>query len=114
VISKLGLTSHRGRSILWPAGHSCFRGPYSRRPTYHTSCGSDLKRDASYAYLPERVTCTFTLWTIMSDSQLQTADHVDEPAPSQVQDILNPETFIPPDNQPIPRVTIEFCDRVRV
>ncbi|KIM91050.1 hypothetical protein PILCRDRAFT_811567 [Piloderma croceum F 1598] len=49
----------------------------------------------------------------MSDSQLQTADYADKLAPSQVQDIMNPETFVPPDNQPIPRVIIEFCDRCR-
>jgi hypothetical protein len=63
----------------------------------------------------KRVTCTFAFlsWTIMSDSLLQTADPANEPVPSQDHDVMNPETFIPPDNKSIPRITIEFCDRVR-
>jgi hypothetical protein len=118
MISRLGLTSHHGLSILWPADHSCSRGPYSRRPTYHTGCGSDLK-DASSILTRispngSRASTFASELTTMSDSQLQTADHADKPAPSQVQDIMNPETFVSPDNLPIPRVTIEFCDRVRV
>lgn len=40
------------------------------------------------------------------------ANQVNEPA-TQLQDIINPATFVPPDSQPTPRITIEFCDRVR-
>jgi len=31
----------------------------------------------------------------------------------QVQDIMNPATFVPPESQPTPSITIEFCDRCR-
>lgn len=32
---------------------------------------------------------------------------------AQLQDIMNPATFVPPTSQPTPRVVIEFCDMVR-
>jgi len=39
-------------------------------------------------------------------------NQTDGPNTAQVQDIMNPATFVPPESQPTPRVTIEFCDRV--
>src|ERR1700691_2162418 len=48
----------------------------------------------------------------MADQQTETVNQINEPV-AQVQDIMNPATFVPPDSQPTPRVTIEFCDRVR-
>jgi hypothetical protein len=48
----------------------------------------------------------------MADLQPGTLSH-DEPA-TQTADLMNPATFVAPENQPTPSVTIEFCDRVRL
>ena len=47
------------------------------------------------------------LYTTMSDTINQNE------SVAQLQDIMNPATFVPPTSQLTPRVVIEFCDMVR-
>lgn len=70
--------------------------------------GSDARRDRNKSHA-----IVLFATTMFDESQTIPRQSVAGEHLSELQDIMNPSTFVAPDlNLALPRVAIEFCDRV--